>query len=352
MAKASKKKTNFVINFIKKYLFPIIFLILISYILFYSLSALKNPIKIEDKQAIEEQGPTLSMSPGAIGTRPGESFNINFLIDTKLEKITAADITISYDPNILKAETVTKGTLLPVALKSAAISNGVIKIILGSNPTAPFTGNGALFTVHFSTLSEGNTIISYTSASQIAAISQSINVLSATTGSIITVTYPLSPTAIPTLIPSSIPTSAPTLTPLPTSTPPSLTPTPVVSILKIYTAGTQVRGVYPNMKLLVNNQTVLQAYNVTGNSSLRIFKEYVYTSSAKLSPDQIKIQFTNDAIDKKTRDDRNLQVDRINIDGVDYQTEDENVFSSYNRKYCPSGNLKIEWLYCNGELRY
>lgn len=134
-----------------------------------------------------------------------------------------------------------------------------------------------------------------------------------------------------------------TPTPTPTPLPPTPTPTPAGSSIKIYAYGTAASGVYPTMELRIND-LIVQTWSVTG-----ILQEYGYNHPAIVVANQIKVVFTNDAW---TDADRNLFVDRINLNGVNYQSESPTTYTHYYNPGCASGYLLTEWLWCNGFFQY
>lgn len=55
------------------------------------------------------------------------------------------------------------------------------------------------------------------------------------------------------------------------------------------------------------------------------------------------------------KEDRNLIVDKINIDGKDYQSEAATTYSLGSwapSDGCKAGFKKSEWLHCNGYFEY
>jgi hypothetical protein len=162
------------------------------------------------------------------------------------------------------------------------------------------------------------------------------------------VSGPVNPTPTPLPTPTVIPTRVPTPTPLPTPT--------VGSIIKIYAAGTPAQGVYPTMQLVLAGKIAKSFSNINGNPFVRPFREYTYTIPVpvKITPDQVRVAFTNDYYGGSGQD-RNLIVDKINIDGVDYQSEASTVFSTGSwdpANGCSPGKKQTEWLVCNGYLEY
>lgn len=340
----------------------LVFLTLLILILSFSYISIKGPVNIREESATEATGPILYMSPGINSKQLGESFNIDLYLDAKTERASASDITVTYNPAILKANSVTLGNFLPVVLKPSTINNGTITLSLGVAPTDPKTGVGKLATVNFTTLSYGTDTINYQTTTELAVISQTTSFISSLTGAIVTIE---SPTPTPTLTPVPTSTTAPlptepNSTPIPTPIVATMTPAPSVtpaggSVITVYAAGTKAGHYpyYPNMSLIIEDHTVLQAMAVSGNPLLRQFVKYTYNSPVKLTPNQVRVSFTNDYYDRRHHEDRNLMIDKIEIDGIEYQAEAENVYTKYSRHSgCHSGFKKSEWLYCNGYLAF
>ena len=82
---------------------------------------------------------------------------------------------------------------------------------------------------------------------------------------------------------------------------------------------------------------------------------YSYTANSAVAADDVRINFTNDQFDPATNSDRNLTVDRIEIDGIAYETEDSSVFSTGT--WLPEdgvtpGFRESETLHSNGYFQY
>jgi hypothetical protein len=125
------------------------------------------------------------------------------------------------------------------------------------------------------------------------------------------------------------------------------------SIIKIYAAGSSSRKIYPNMQLLINDKVVWTFLDVEGNYKKREFVEFSYKHRSKLTPKEVKIAFTNDYVWFFW--DRNLYVEKINIDGVDYLTKSPGSYSTGNWSFfkgCYSGNTQKEALRCNGYFSF
>lgn len=127
------------------------------------------------------------------------------------------------------------------------------------------------------------------------------------------------------------------------------------SQLIVYAAGTKARGDYPIMEILLGNSVIKTVYGVQGDPVKRDFMMYSYFQPTKINSKDVRVRFVNDMYDASTGDDRNLVVDKIVVDGVDYQTENNRVQSSgtwTNGKGCTTGNYSSEWLMCGGEFVY
>jgi glucose/arabinose dehydrogenase len=80
------------------------------------------------------------------------------------------------------------------------------------------------------------------------------------------------------------------------------------------------------MQLLIDNEVVQTWNNIGGNAYAGQFVAYSYQSNTNLGLDRIRIAFTNDLYNPPI--DRNLRIDRIEINGVAYQTEAPTVYST------------------------
>ncbi len=108
-----------------------------------------------------------------------------------------------------------------------------------------------------------------------------------------------------------------------------------------------------DMSLLVDDQVVQSWSNIGGDMGARQFESYEYLA-ADLALDRIKIAFTND-IESAPGSDLNLNVDRLNLYGVDYEIEAANTFSvgSWNSSTgCDPGFKRSETLHCDGYFEF
>ncbi len=127
----------------------------------------------------------------------------------------------------------------------------------------------------------------------------------------------------------------------------------VGSRIIIYAAGTPFNGIYPTMQLTLNNKIAKTYYGVQGDSKNRLFSQYYFYLPTKIIPANVKIAFLNDEFNSP-ENDRNLIIDKINIDGRDYETEDKSVIFTPNgeNNQCKSGQVQNEWLQCTGFINF
>jgi glucose/arabinose dehydrogenase len=120
--------------------------------------------------------------------------------------------------------------------------------------------------------------------------------------------------------------------------------------LSIYAAGATGEE---TMQLLIDNRVVNTWDNVGGNAATRQFNVYNFAWNDHLTPDRVRVAFTNDFYAPPM--DRNLLVDRIEIDGIAIQTESSTVFSTgtwLSADGIKPGFRQNEYLHTNGYFQY
>ena len=109
-----------------------------------------------------------------------------------------------------------------------------------------------------------------------------------------------------------------------------------------------------SMQLLINGSLAQTWNNIGGDAASGQFQSFTYNNAGSVQADQVRVQFTNDLYQPNVLD-RNLRVDRIIIDGVDFQTEDASVFSTGT--WLPDDGIQpgfrqSEYLHANGYFQY
>lgn len=114
----------------------------------------------------------------------------------------------------------------------------------------------------------------------------------------------------------------------------------------IYAAGTTGQE---TMELQFKGSTVRTFRKVrTGN-----YHEYRYATPDRLYISNLRVAYTNDS--KHLGKQMSLRVDRINLDGVDYYSNDPSTFSTGTwdkQSGCSPGFKQSRQLHCNGYFRY
>lgn len=313
-------------------LFLVASLLIFFVFLFYTMQAIKKPVTIKNEEASEiDVGVTLFTSPSSLSVIKGESFTVDLDLNAQSENVTGVDLVFNYDKNFLKVNSIIPRGFLTKVAKKNDDNDGRISIILTADSGSYVNGSGSLVSINFTALSSGKTTLDFGSSSQVSTIGNVINILSSSIGATISVNNP-----------PEIKSVSDDTNPIPTSNPQG-------SIVIIFASGTYAHNQYPTMELFINNESAAIFYNISEKQ-----KKYTYQHSTKIGPNQVSLKFTNDYNDKINNEDRNLMINKIQIDGIDYETENPSTFSSgsWQNNSCGSGFVKSEWLYCNGEFIY
>ncbi|TWU02788.1 DUF4347 domain-containing protein [Stieleria varia] len=108
------------------------------------------------------------------------------------------------------------------------------------------------------------------------------------------------------------------------------------------------------IQLQINGETVATFDDLGGDAALGEFVDLTYAADG-VSVDSIRVLFSNDQVDPVSGDDRNVRVDKITVDGDDYETESLLVYSTGT--WLPSdgivpGYRESEYLHANGYFQF
>lgn len=163
----------------------------------------------------------------------GETLPVTVQINTNTKTVSAVDLAISYSTDTLQVVSLQNGTFLGMVLRPPTIQNGLASITLGATCVAsgcsPKQGVGALALLQIKALKASDTPINiaFNSATQVAALGETTNVVGTLTPISLTITTLPGITPTNTLMPTPTPT---TPTPTPTIPPgPTATPTPTAT---------------------------------------------------------------------------------------------------------------------------
>ena len=121
----------------------------------------------------------------------------------------------------------------------------------------------------------------------------------------------------------------------------TLEPREMLSTVNIFAAGDTGSE---TMNLWIDDQ-IVETWVV--GKTLEVFQ---FETPDTITADQVKIEFANDAVFAKIRFDRNLRVDKIQIDGRNYETESSDVF--VKELGTNSGFKQTEYLFRDGFFEF
>ena len=99
----------------------------------------------------------------------------------------------------------------------------------------------------------------------------------------------------------------------------------LASTIQIFAAGTTGDE---TIELLIGGQSVATYSGLGSGAYSGQYQTFTYNSSADVTADDVRVEFTNDLYDPANNIDRNVAIDAVTIDGVRFETEDASVFST------------------------
>lgn len=201
----------------------ILFTILVLGGLAVGIASLNTKADVRSKATLS--GPTLALSPATKSLTVGETATAGILLNTDTQSVAAVELHLTYDPSALEIVSVTRGTVLSVALGTESHANGAISMAMGSDPSTPYKGSDIIGTITYKALKAGTSSLSFAQTTQVASIEVDTNALTGSTGTTITTTIAgsnVTPSVTPThtITPTRTPTPTQPITPTRTPTPP------------------------------------------------------------------------------------------------------------------------------------
>lgn len=295
---------------------------------------------------------SMYVSPASQTVTPSQNFSVAIRVNSGSDLINAVQANLSYDATKLDVMSINHtGSAFAIAAQELL---GVGSIKIGKGTLTAVSGDKLIATAVFRPKASAQGQASVQFAAQTEAVSSTTNknILTGTTGGTYTIGSTATATPVPTPTPSTSILPTPTRTALPTIVP---SPGSGGSTIVMHAAGQPGKGVYPTMRLAIKGRKVQTYSNVTGNYKTRQFQQYTFVSPKKVTPDMVQVHFTNDYYNRRTGDDRNLIVNKIVIDSVEYQSEAPNVVSKGSWSAdtgCKAGKKQSEWLHCKGYFQY
>lgn len=104
---------------------------------------------------------TLALTPTSVTKKVGDTFSLEVKIDTGENQVVATEITLTFDPEKLSAESITNGALFPNVLTSGTVTSGSATIAVGApSSSQPVKGTGTVAVVRFKALAITDTPVS------------------------------------------------------------------------------------------------------------------------------------------------------------------------------------------------
>ncbi|WP_083435096.1 DUF4347 domain-containing protein [Rhodopirellula islandica] len=123
------------------------------------------------------------------------------------------------------------------------------------------------------------------------------------------------------------------------------------SSISIFAAGAENTE---TIELWIAGERAQTWQNIGGDVDTGEFVQLDFDADTTVDISQIQIRFTNDLYDADGVIDRNVRIDRVELDGTSYQTEAEDVYSTgtWQADGLTPGFKQSEWLHTNGHFQY
>lgn len=123
------------------------------------------------------------------------------------------------------------------------------------------------------------------------------------------------------------------------------------SSISVYAAGAENTE---TIELWIDGQRAQTWQNIGGDIDTGDFVKLDFEADTTVDISQIQIRFTNDLYQNNGAIDRNVRIDRVELDGTSYQTEAETVYSTgtWQENGLTPGFKQSEWLHANGYFQY
>ena len=135
--------------------------------------------QIFNKQAAEGGLVEVKFIPEILDIQKGQTYEAKIEVNPKAERVTAVQLSISYDPEVVSIIEIKNDGFLPIDLKTEDNKDGVLTLIYGGTVDTQATLPGTLATLKFKALSSSPSSITIKSNSQVSVSSKEGNVLTA-----------------------------------------------------------------------------------------------------------------------------------------------------------------------------
>jgi len=104
---------------------------------------------------------TLQFKPSSVTANPGDTFDLEVVVDAETKEILAVDALFEYDANVLSIESMADGTYLEIAQKEFSEQGKGYAAGVVQQAGTSVTGKGTLVTVKFKAKAAGSTKVSF-----------------------------------------------------------------------------------------------------------------------------------------------------------------------------------------------
>ena len=134
----------------------------------------ENPLDDEEQAKEGIEPPALIFSPDSVSVSSGNAVTVNVFV-MGADSLRGAHLQIDYDNSLVSFTTVTIGDLFSGGTESFVMAeddndNGLLDVYVsfGGAGSLSVSGNGNIANITFSTLTVGKTVLTFTSASELA----------------------------------------------------------------------------------------------------------------------------------------------------------------------------------------
>ncbi len=134
----------------------------------------ENPLDDEEQAREGIESPALVFSPDSVSVSSGNAVTVNVFV-MGADSLRGAHLQIDYDNSLVSFTTVTIGDLFSGGTESFVMAeddndNGLLDVYVsfGGASSLSVSGNGNIANITFSTLAVGKTVLTFTSASELA----------------------------------------------------------------------------------------------------------------------------------------------------------------------------------------
>ena len=134
----------------------------------------ENPLDDEEQAKEGIEPPALIFSPDSVSVSSGNAVTVNVFV-MGADSLRGAHLQIDYDNSLVSFTTVTIGDLFSGGTESFVMAeddndNGLLDVYVsfGGASSLSVSGNGNIANITFSTLAVGKTVLTFTSASELA----------------------------------------------------------------------------------------------------------------------------------------------------------------------------------------